>query len=336
MCAGACAEIQRYGGSGNDVILDLAAGGGRTVITGYTESSDGTLSDRTKRGHSGWVMCMDAQGNVLWNFCSRHDVNDRIRHPVIHEDGTVSVILFSQNEADEQLSEEWIHLTPDGQVIERERIPGRGGIFFLPGERGYIQAETTAEGRRFYLIEWGGVQRRMIDFDTDADIQLDEASGAYVLAVSMDEGYQIFALDGQLRGREWVVRSGLPAERAYRHILALEDGGLAAIGRENEGFGTNYVFTRWNAEGVVLSDIALDTRDLPLWMCETGDGLLMLDFYGTLIRTDLNGNVLRQERIEVPGSARGMAALPDGRALIACRRGEEGQEDVWTTTVEAP
>ena len=316
-----------YGGTGDDVILDMAAGADeRVVLTGYTTSSDGTLSDRTKTGHSGWVMCLDAQGNVLWNFCSRHDVLDRMRHPVIHEDGTVSVILYSVNSASEQIREEWIHLSADGKVLEREYIPGSGGVFFLVGEHGYIQAQTGETRRDFYLIEWGGTERTLLDIECEESFQLEEVSGRYFLADSWDSGHMLFAFDENMRGREWAKWSGVPAQRQYRRILELKDGSLVAIGREDAAVSASRVFTHWDKAGNVLTDIPFES-DMPRYICETENRILTLDYDGRLILLDHEGNAVWQELTEMAVPS-GMVVTSDGRAVIAADRGGKGEKDV--------
>ena len=87
VCAFALAEprVYTYGGSGHDQMSGGAVStDGRIVVTGLTTSTDGTLSSRTKSGHTGWALCVDAQGNVLWSFCSRLGSGDRMDAPVFH------------------------------------------------------------------------------------------------------------------------------------------------------------------------------------------------------------------------------------------------------------
>ena len=74
MAAQACGEARTYtyGGSGEDVLSDIAVSAeGRIALAGYTESADGTLALRTKSGRSGWVLCVNEEGEVLWSFCRR-------------------------------------------------------------------------------------------------------------------------------------------------------------------------------------------------------------------------------------------------------------------------
>lgn len=61
-----------FGGSKNEILNGVAVSeDDRILMTGYTASSDGTLAGRTKEGHSGWALCVDRNGNVLFSFCSR-------------------------------------------------------------------------------------------------------------------------------------------------------------------------------------------------------------------------------------------------------------------------
>ena len=118
LCARALAQAYTYGGSGSDALDELAVSGdGRIVMTGYTNSSDGTLASRTKTGRSGWVLCVDAQGNVLWSFCSRRGTHDIMSSPVCHEDGSVTVILEAED--DTGTKKELIRLSRDGEVMHR-------------------------------------------------------------------------------------------------------------------------------------------------------------------------------------------------------------------------
>ena len=335
LCMGAKAETMVIGGSKEDAVMDIAVGDdGRVVLAGYTASSDGTLSDRSKSGRSGWVACYDAQGNLLWNFCSRHDAQDMMRHPVIHEDGTISVILISVNSVHEQVGEEWIHLSAEGNVIEREQIPGSGGVLFFVSDRGYIQAETGETERRFYLIEWGGVTRKPIHVACDASTQIEEVSGTYFIAESFDMGKMLFAMDEALGATQWKERAVVPEERVYRRILALRDGTLAAIGYEGAGFSAKRVFTRWDAAGNVLADVPYEA-DMPRFMDETEDGIVTLNTDGDLIWLDCNGQVRWRKRTEM-SMANAMAAAPGGRIIAADDRGKDAGQDVYLHTQQLP
>ena len=111
--------VLQFGGSGTDEIGDLAVTpDGRVVMAGMTSSSDGTLSDRTRSGQSGWVALVDLQGNTCWNFCSRYGSNDRMKAPVVHADGTITVLLETKGGVYDQV--ELIRLDAAGNVLSRK------------------------------------------------------------------------------------------------------------------------------------------------------------------------------------------------------------------------
>lgn len=113
-----------YGGSGHDILYEAAVSAdGRVVLTGTTDSSDGTLSTRTKTGRSGWALCIDTHGNVLWNFCTRRGSYDTLRHPVFLEDGSVAVLLNTSHSGLYEV--EWILLDKDGRQLDRKILDSR-------------------------------------------------------------------------------------------------------------------------------------------------------------------------------------------------------------------
>jgi len=114
-----------YGGSGHDILYDAAVSAdGRIVLTGTTDSSDGTLSSRTKTGRSGWALCIDTQGNVLWNFCTRKGSYDTLRYPVFLDDGSVVMLLDTSHSG--LYETEWILLYRDGNQLDRKILDSRG------------------------------------------------------------------------------------------------------------------------------------------------------------------------------------------------------------------
>ena len=124
-CAGAEMRSYTYGGSGHDILCDAAVSAdGRIVLTGTTESSDGTLSSRTKTGRSGWALCIDMQGNVLWNYCTRRGSHDTLRYPVFLGDGSVAMLLDTSHDGLYEVV--WILLDKDGSEIGRKTLDSRG------------------------------------------------------------------------------------------------------------------------------------------------------------------------------------------------------------------
>jgi len=114
-----------YGGSGCDILYEaVVSADGRIVLTGTTDSSDGTLSTRTKTGRSGWALCIDAQGNVLWNYCTRIGSNDTLRYPVFHADGSVTMLLDTSHSGLYEVV--WIKLDVQGREVARKTLDSRG------------------------------------------------------------------------------------------------------------------------------------------------------------------------------------------------------------------
>lgn len=127
LAASAHAETRSYtyGGSGHDILYDAAiSADGRIVLTGTTDSSDGTLSSRTKTGRSGWALCIDAQGNVLWNYCTRLGSYDTLRYPVCLADGSVTMLLDTSHSGLYEVV--WIKLDAQGREAARKTLDSRG------------------------------------------------------------------------------------------------------------------------------------------------------------------------------------------------------------------
>lgn len=127
----------QFGGSGTDEIGDLAVTpDGRVVMAGMTSSSDGTLSDRIRSGQSGWGALVDLQGNTCWNFCSRYGSDDRMKAPVAHADGTITVLLETKDGVYDQV--ELIRLDDAGNVLSRKPIAQltQEGSAYAPEEPG--------------------------------------------------------------------------------------------------------------------------------------------------------------------------------------------------------
>lgn len=123
-------------------------------------------------------------------------------------------------------------------------------------------------------------------------------------------------------------------DRLYRVILALQDGGLAAVNWIPDGtWAPQPRFTRWDAEGQIACDAALELgskSNQPEVMCETEDGFCLITLYGELVRLDRGGNVLAQKRFELPGDCLGMEALPEGGVMVTY----DWNGDVYTKELE--
>ena len=96
-------RVYRFGGSGLDRLEGIAADvDGQIVMTGWAESTDGTLTGREDSAHVGWVLCVDAQGNEIWSTYVSDDMAGGneiggITEPMFYEDGsfTARVSIYS-------------------------------------------------------------------------------------------------------------------------------------------------------------------------------------------------------------------------------------------------
>lgn len=166
------AQTKTYGGSGFDSLGGIAAGpDDRIVMTGVTESSDGTLDTRTKTGQCGWVLCIDSNGEVLWNFCRHAAKYERMEAPVVHPDGTVTVVFWTEQSGIGKL--ELIRLSQEGEMITitpiLEAADNMTHVRVCGCEpEGYAVLEMNKQTQRirYMLYDWEGqFLRELADYE---------------------------------------------------------------------------------------------------------------------------------------------------------------------------
>lgn len=332
LAAGALAETYTYGGSGSDSLFDIAvAEDGRMLMTGYTTSTDGTLASRTKSGRSGWALCVNARGEVLWSFCSRNASHDSMNAPVFHDDGTATVLLCSSG--GERQMVELIRLdAASGDVIGRTtlaEIPNDGKETLFAGAPpcafagGYVLCGVNMERgdgftRRYF--DWSG---RLLCQKAGSDAALD----AKAHAIERHDGaYWLCALAQDGTDTPLVKTTG-----RNRALLSLPDGGAAACSREeSEGEETGKI-TRWDAHGNVLWEASMG-HGSPCQLLRTPTG-----FAATIERSPVgstallyldDGGKITQSVEDFHSGRSGVTAavLPDGR-IAALHVVEAGMVD---------
>lgn len=337
LAAGAMAETYAYGGSGSDCLEDIAISeDGRILMTGYTSSTDGTLASRTKSGRSGWALCVDARGDVLWSFCSRNGSEDEMCAPVFHDDGTATVLLFSRDSEKEQV--ELIRLDASGK--EAGRVPLAENADTEDKSLMTLSPHAFAGGYMIGTQDIRNWANTYAAYDWNGQAmgtpgEFPEGNGIMVMSeahaiMGMDKEIWLCALakDGTrtLLAKLDDHKNGEMLNRRYNGLVSLEDGGAAACGWIKMDEQRKGLFSRWDAEGktvfewvmddVQLNDlIALDggfvTYAFPDYSFQNMPKTLRL----TLMRFDAEGIVgTRAALPEIPygGSCR-LAALPDGR-----------------------
>lgn len=198
--------VLQFGGSGTDEIQDLAVTpDGRVVMAGMTSSSDGTLSDRTREGQSGWGALVDLQGNTCWNFCSRYGSNDRMKAPVVHADGTITVLLETKGGVYDQV--ELIRLDAAGNVLSRKPL-----------------AQLTQEGSAYAPEEPGVFCGGYVIATIDSTKKIDfEPVYRYSKGVVYQPVYHFFDFDGNLLFETQAIWQNGIAQTSRAHVIEAID-----------------------------------------------------------------------------------------------------------------
>lgn len=333
-----------FGGSGRDTVNGLAdAGSGRIVMTGATDSCDGTLAGRTKTGHSGWTAMVDAQGNTLWNFCTRYGSRDMMTSPVVHEDGTITVLLHSNGSEFEQI--ELIRLNDVGGVVSRKPLmtirdercgwapewPGvfSGGYIVASYDRS-ISFDNPGGNMPVYQPVYHG-----FDFDgnplfeTQAPWECSMACVGYAHTIEVIDGtWALCALDEQgKRTMLSTLENARERNRSYTALVSLPDGGAAAV--QNWG-GTDARLRRWDAQGTLMGEMTLpNLRDCRIRLA--GEGLAVIGEQDiendVVVLLDASGQVLQRQAV---GDAHheSLMVMEDGRTAFVQERLSADDVDV--------
>lgn len=87
-----------YGGSGDDVanaVVRTADGG--FAVLGYTQSTDGDITDKTATDSDYWVLRLDPTGNILWSRTYGGSADDRGADIINTQDGGFALVGFSRS-----------------------------------------------------------------------------------------------------------------------------------------------------------------------------------------------------------------------------------------------
>lgn len=266
------ARVFTYGGSGDDVLSDMVVSAdGRIVLAGYTSSTDGTLASRTKSGHTGWALCVDAQGEVLWSFCTRLGDHDFLCAPVLHEDGSVTLLIKSDGSVS---GFALVRLSADGEDMGRTKLTDiTGGIYVR--DDGYALTQLSSDATFEWNAEeyrWDGfLPTRLYGWDGALLGTLEEWAGRVTNAAGRfsvqrregesrvyrrgDDGQD--ALFARIVGTAW--QGGEPVPFSASGLLPLSDGGLALAGWATNGATQRREgrFIRWDVQGQLIFDMCI-------------------------------------------------------------------------------
>ena len=258
-------NIRIYGGSGQDGMMAITVSNdGRIAMTGITTSNDGTLSSRTYTEQSGWVLCVDASGNVLWSFCTQQGPYDYLRAPVFHEDGSLTIVQDSKSNDKDQC--ELIRIDVNGKVITRQVMqvaPDEETSLSVEPvtDEGYILSlwpPRSSENRA--LFDWNGRLLRMLE-DEKLESILWRAKH-HILGYIGDELWLTKIGENEMMMPLAQVLKDMADEAGewFPHdFISLPDGGAAAVIHQYDHSGhlDKGAVYRWDALGDAVFELAL-------------------------------------------------------------------------------
>lgn len=340
-----------FGGSENDLINGMSiSSDDRILLTGYASSTDGTLESRTKSGHSGWAVCVDRLGNVLFSFCSRNGSQDEIQAPVFHEDGTATVLLNSHG--NEKKLIELIRLDQSGNVLSRTTLleTASDDVSLMGREfsGGYMvsSANVMTAKTQYDFFGWDGKHISSVVCETSGAMSAVSESHALVFH---ENGFWLSLLDEQARETQIVYLYDAPfgylPPRVYADMISLEDGGAVAGGHVNEQ-PKQGMLTRWAADGSTVFDVRfVDYSVKRIEHIEGGFALLMhpiVPNYSSDVVQNLlyfvSDDGIMTSQMELPQSADYQAwdlgRLSDGTLVAMQNILNNGETDAMLTVME--
>ena len=340
-----------FGGSKNDLVNGMAiSSDDRILLTGYASSADGTLENRTKSGRSGWALCVDRQGNVLFSFCSRNGNQDEMQAPVFHEDGTATVLLNSHG--NEKKLIELIRLDQSGNVLSRTTLMETSSPDInLMGREfsgGYLVsgANVMTSKIQYDFFDWDG--KHISLFEGEISNTLSAISENHAL-IFHETGFWLSRFDKQAQETQIAYLYDAPfgylPPRVYAEMISLEDGGAVAGGHVNEQTKQG-LLTRWTADGSTVFDVRLDDYSVQrIEQIEGGFALLMHpivpDYSSDVVQNLLyfvSDDGIMTSQMELPQSADYQAwdlgRLSDGTLVAMQNILNNGETDVMLTIME--
>lgn len=284
-------------------------------MTGYTSSSDGTLADRTKEGRSGWALCVNRAGEVLFSFCTRRGSQDEMEAPVFHADGTATMLLNAHGHQKKQM--ELIRLDRDGNVLHRQILMETASedVMLLGwafgGGYGVTKSNAITGRPQYAFYDWDGNALSTIQGERDGALA---AVGGEHAVVFHDTGFWLSALDA--RGQEtrlaylYDAPYGYAPPQTYGELISLSDGSCVAVGREAMRQGAAGVCIRWTPDGQKAFDLRIQDWSLER-IVQTADGYAIL---ATGIEPDYGAETI-VNRLFLVDEARGTT---ESAALPAC------------------
>ncbi|MGB7394284.1 MAG: hypothetical protein WA913_07825 [Pricia sp.] len=158
--------IKNFGGSGEDTaqaIITTSDGG--YAVFGYSNSTDGDLSDKSTEVNDYWLIKLDAEGNLEWNKTYGGSKDDRGQSLVQTTDGGYAITGYAMSDDGDGSNNEGFHdnwilkLNPQGG-IEWEKSFGFSGH-----DHSYDLVQTDDGG--FYFVGFLDITSARADGNTE-------------------------------------------------------------------------------------------------------------------------------------------------------------------------
>lgn len=301
----------------------FAADDGCILAAGFTFSSDGDLSDRTKTGRSGWLCSLDERGNVLWNFCSRNSQNDEILAPRKHGDGTITVLLRSDGHEYNQL--DLIRLSSEGKQIDRKtlfKLSQEEAHCMLTGPKvfagGYIVDVFQHSKPYEPVYHWFDFSGKLLKTTSGISRDSIAAVSENHIVQEKDGVYWLCKLDES--GDDTPI-CRLPEGVQYYGLVSLEHGGAAVCGGRANDQGRKGLLLIYDAagnrtaafrfEGYILEKVLLHENGYVLSAVQHEDE-------GIVFHMTEDGTVTAKRELMFSASSYYpyIAQMPDGRIVF--------------------
>ncbi len=201
----ALTEWFAYGGSEFDSLGWISVSDDdRIVMTGITKSSDGTLSTRTMNGQCGWVLCIDGNGQVLWNFCRHTAKMERMDAPAILPDGHITALYRTEQNGIAAI--DLITLSADGKMISSKPLihapdnMTHVGTYGYDSEKGYIITEMDKRTGEFRVMAYNQEGQYICDTDDysigdPATAIMNDGTRVWIQAIEQNAGDVMVTFD---------------------------------------------------------------------------------------------------------------------------------------------
>jgi len=134
LTSGSLASVQTFGGAKNDVALSVVAtlDGGFAVL-GYTQSTDGDISDKLDDSFDYWLLKFDSNATLEWNKTYGGSGDDRGNDIIQTQDGGFAILGYSDSSNGDVSQNNggrdfWLLKLNDSGTIQWEKSFGFSGV----------------------------------------------------------------------------------------------------------------------------------------------------------------------------------------------------------------